>query len=202
MGKDQKKISSLEQPKEFITNADKKMIFIAFLLALICTFSFSDPFSYFTKTINSGILQAIPLKVGIFFFILPLTVYFTIITMEKCHFEALLKQAQYRIELIKKRQKIHFTSRYKEFDGLTFWEVTNRSIFEWTNAKFFIECIYENEKKTEKFELGKIPILKRVTIHSKLEPLAGAKWRVMVLSEEGFTIDIPERQDSFTCLKE
>lgn len=189
----------LEKPESYVTNNDRNIVYWSLFIAILCTLPLIDPFSYFTSFFNADLLRAIPLKLGLLFFILPLAIYYGIMTMERCYFNELIKQEGRRVELFKKRQKIHFTARYRVIDDLhTNWELTNRSAFSWSNCKFLVERTHNGEVLTEKKELGTVPQMRRVSLRSELSCPSGAVWRVMVLSEEGHCIDYPERQGSLT----
>lgn len=190
----------LEKPKSFITKEDTKIVYRALLISVMCCITILDPFSCFHKALNTKILEAIPLEISIPMLFLPVFIYYGIISMERCYFRELIKQESRRLELFKKRQKIHFTARYREKKGGAYWELTNRSSFSWTNSKFFIERTYNGKIKTEKHQLDIVPTLKRISIDSKLESFPGSQWRIMVLSEEGHTIDFPERQEKLAYL--
>ncbi|MFT4552886.1 MAG: hypothetical protein ACI9S8_001518 [Chlamydiales bacterium] len=184
-----------ERPESFVTSGDKVVIWVVLLLALTCTVGILNPFSYFSKFFNTALLQAIPLNVALVLFVIPIFMYYSIETMEKCYFRELLLQKGRRRELFKKKQKVTITARYREFNDDTKWELSNRSLFGWTNAKFLIERVHQGKMETEKHDLRDVPMMQRVSIVSKLTCFPGAKWRVMVLAEEGHCIEYPERQE-------
>lgn len=185
-----------EKPESFVTPGDKTLIWATLFLGFICTVGILNPFSYFTTFFNASILQAIPLKVSVVILVIPAFIYYSIETMEKCYFRELLLQKGRRRELFKKKQKVTITARYREIGEGTKWELSNRSMFGWSNAKFLIERVHQGIMKTEKHDLGPVERMQRVSIDSKLVCLPGSKWRVMVLSEEGHCIDYPERQET------
>lgn len=185
-----------EKPESFVTPKDKVILWVSIFLAVAFTVGILNPFAYFTKTFNAALLQAVPLEVALVIFVIPIFMYFSIETMEKCYFRELLLQKGRQRELFKKKQKVTITARYREFNDDTKWELSNRSMFGWTNAKFLIEREHQGKIVTEKHDLGEIPRMQRVSIDSKLTCFPGSKWRVMVLSEEGHCIDFPERQET------
>jgi len=169
------------------------MIWVILFIGLASTLAISDPFSIFPSNFNHALLQAIPPRVGILILTLPIIAFFGLNVMEKCYFVELEKKDERLKDLKMREQTLLFLARYRSKGKTTVWEITNRSVFPWNNAKFFIERDIDGEKLTEKQQLKHIEPMKRITLTSKLAALPGAQWRVMILAEEGFLVDVPER---------
>lgn len=185
----------LEKPLSFITFQDQRLVWHFFVLSLICILPVLNPFKESPWALNEAVLTAIPSQVSLFMLFSAPAIYYAIINMERCYFWDLVKIEGRRLEQQRKKQKIHFTVRYQDFEKGSCWEITNRSSFSWSNAKLFVERAQGEEIYTEKHQLGNVPALRRMSINSDLNRGNNAQWRVMVLAEEGHTIDFPERYE-------
>ncbi len=183
-------MSNAEKPDEFVTKADKKLIQMTFVIAVACTLAIFNPVTGF----NAALIRAIPLQVSLLFFLIPVIIYLSIHTMEKNFSFQLALKDSHKKAIRKKTQKILFTCRYRERGDHTIWKLTNRSQFCWTNTKFFIEKSLDGNITTEKHDLGNMPEMTRTILESKMLPDDGAKWRAMVLTEEGHLVEYPDRQ--------
>jgi hypothetical protein len=189
-------VSKIEKPKNFVPAKDRKNAKITLMIALVCSLVLFDPFSIGPNSFNVMILQAIPLRVALLMFVVPFAIYLSILATEKVYYYEFVEREKRRGELKKKARKLIFTSRYRPREEKTIFDITNRSAFSWTNARIFVERRCDNEKLTEKHEMGDVEPLKRITLQTNLNCIPGSRWRVMVLTEEGYLIDFPERQSS------
>lgn len=185
----------LEKPLSFITLKDRRLVWQFFLLSLLCIVPILNPFKEYPWALNQRIFIAIPSQLSLFMPFIAPAIYYGIIVMERCYFRELVKIEARQLEQLRKKQKIHFTARYRDFEEGSCWEITNRSSFSWNNAKLIIERTQGSSIDSEKHPLGNIPALRRISINSNLNRGVNSQWRVMILSEEGHTIDFPERYE-------
>ena len=89
--------------------------------------------------------------------------------------------------------RIRFKCFYRPNLEGTDWMITNRNNFPWHHAKLIIERTANGQLSTEKFDLGELPPLGRVTVQASLTEDTQVRWRVMIITQDGKRADLPTR---------
>lgn len=114
-------------------------------------------------------------------------------------------QEEYDQQLIVRQQihttlldrKILFRSRFRPLEGSgTQWEIRNANPYSWHNAKLLIERVDRDGKHTERVNLGQVNPNQTVSVEAELPIAPTARWRVMVICQEGQMVDFPSRWGS------
>jgi hypothetical protein len=160
----------------------KKIIFISFLLSLICLMN-----------ITTIITQAIPMHVSLFMLTLPIMIYFGINIHENVNKFDKIEMAKLLTKQ-KQRKCITFRIYYKPTADGTLWEIRNIDKHKWEHPKCFIEQINKDKsKKVDKYDIEEINNDQAIIIRSKLKDNVGVKWRTMIATPYNYKIEIPSK---------
>ena len=183
-------MKGITKPDNFITSRDKILIFSSLGVVILCTVALSNPFT--SAILNAPLLKLIPPYLAVIMFLIPFAMYYGIHINQQVKFNDLLIERQTE-EKLRKKHKLLFHCRFTSDEKGTVWEITNANKFGWHNAKLFIERTFEGEKITRKLTIGDLPTEQKIRLEADLVDIECARWRVMVISKEGQSIDFPDR---------
>lgn len=183
---DQKKNGSI------LDSGERRVIWTSVLIVLTCTLPLFDPTSGGFPKWNSLLVRAIPPEVGLVMLTLPLWLFFSYVM--KKYVDQRDKEREKNIqEFLSAKTEVLFRCSYKEETLGSAWELINTGKDKWTNAKLIIEKQAGQETISKRFDLGDVIPGQRIVLRSKLTTTETTRWRVLVVCEEGLTVDFPSR---------
>lgn len=169
--------------------SDSYFLATTLLIGLLCAIPLTLPF--YPVEINSLLRSSIPLPIAQFFILLPFIMKAGLSLTDKQHS---IEKAEFIAKLrAKHRGRLCFSSHFSSHEYGTEWSICNQSSFAWTKAFLLIERSYGGLKESDKIPLKPLKMGEKCRVSSHIVDIRSAKWRVMVVSKEGQSLDFPER---------
>ncbi|MDF2578163.1 MAG: hypothetical protein K0S74_1647 [Chlamydiales bacterium] len=169
----------------------KTVIIPSYLIALLV----ATPSSYLMG-MNSIWNSAVSHPLQLLLFIIPFIMH------QAFKIDDIENRLDQKLEKEKKRQQkeaqtsLLFNARYRpssEQKDMTEWEIRNKGFKPWEKAIFVIEKSNGIHKEIEKHSLSLVLSKGTYIIQSRLKAEPGFQWRTMIITENGYRVDLAER---------
>jgi hypothetical protein len=186
---------------EDTVNSNKKLLWIGLFVCLSTSFYIANPLLNNGIGLNNSFTSILPPSFFFLALFAALGLFIGCISFERSTIEAQTFYEKFKVNTIK-NTTLRFRCFFREDENGSIWEVTNISQFDWEKAVLLIE---QKEDQaivgTEKYNLHDIKKKGKIAIHSNFTVSPSSKWRVMILTKEGYHIIFPGFIKPFDVLK-
>lgn len=173
-------------------NNHKKLLWLGLLICLLTSIGIANPFIQGSQLINANFIDIMPPSFLILSFISGIGLFIGTVSIERSKVWERSFKNKFRQDMIK-NTTLRFRCFFREESSGSIWEITNISHFDWDKAVILIE---QKEDKTivgtEKYNISNVKVKGKIAIHSNFHVTPSSKWRVMVITKEGYHVKFPD----------
>lgn len=202
-----KKVASQEQQTQdyeenFTTTLkrNRRLLWVGIFITLMGSFSLMDPFLPGNLALNDLLLHTMPAGFLLLAFLTSVGAYFGAVSIDRHRIWQRNFQERFRKDM-KAATTLRYRCFFKKDENGSVWEITNISTFDWDKAVVLIEKKEGQDIETEKYTLNSVEQRRKVVIHSDLSLSSRSKWRIMIVTKEGYQVIFPEFLKNFDIAK-
>lgn len=182
-------MAKMRVPASWVTGKDKLFLLTVTAIAGLSGWLVPDFFTHRSEGLNGGLVGIIGPHLAVFMLMMLPALFWALHLRSRMQALDDCKKAVY----VQKRRdwgRIYFRIECVEGPRGLDWGLRNTSPFPWTNAKVFVECLVNGQRETDVIFLGAVKPGEQIVFQTEAARNASG-WRVLVLTEEGYYIDLP-----------